>query len=443
MEIAKIQVSGVKAVLLGKGPGRWEIPAGIIGAGIRFAYGPEWTGLSKTVVFDCGGVTKDVVNAGELVTIPAEVVARPERKLLVGIYGVDASGEKAIPTLWLEGYVCAAADPSGDASTEPALPVWAQLEARIRALEEKSRTCAVSWVLEHASCSNRIEEVGYNGSMEAVLTADTGYVLDSVTVTMGAVDITAWAYRDGKVSIGAVTGDVVITAAAVQDVAADYIPLTTVDTSGYALAETGVPTAATSNWAYTHFIPAAEGQRFRYTGDTSLYSVYPSVCGYDGSGKLAEVLVANGNHSQGKDFTIPAGVSCIRCCFYTSDAVPHSIAVLSADMDAAGEVDFTEGITVSATGIQTDKAGGGATDYIPVEAGGHVTVYNIVPQDGGRIVMYDSNRVFKSAVTIYTQGVIAPAVTFAEITDASVAYVRVSANVLRDVKATVRPGAAQ
>lgn len=53
-------------------------------------------------------------------------------------------------------------------------------------------------------------------ALNATLTADSGMSVDSVTVTMGGTDITATAYDDSNdsVSIGSVTGDVVITATA-------------------------------------------------------------------------------------------------------------------------------------------------------------------------------------------------------------------------------------
>lgn len=53
-----------------------------------------------------------------------------------------------------------------------------------------------------------------NRAYSANLTADSGYTLDSVTVTMGGTDVTADVYADGVVTIAAVTGDVVITASA-------------------------------------------------------------------------------------------------------------------------------------------------------------------------------------------------------------------------------------
>lgn len=57
------------------------------------------------------------------------------------------------------------------------------------------------------------------GALEATLTADTGYTIDSVTVTMSEADITstAWDSATSKVTIASVTGNVVITATATED----------------------------------------------------------------------------------------------------------------------------------------------------------------------------------------------------------------------------------
>lgn len=50
----------------------------------------------------------------------------------------------------------------------------------------------------------------------ALITANTGYTLDTVTVTMGGTDISSTAVDDGAITIPAVTGNVVITATAVE-----------------------------------------------------------------------------------------------------------------------------------------------------------------------------------------------------------------------------------
>lgn len=133
MILAKIRVNGVQALPVDVK----HIPKGIIGGQIAFEYTDHmWDGLTKTVVFQ-GAVTKDVVNAGDLVTIPPEVVQRAAPSLHVGVYGTDAENNIAIPTLWADlGRIRAAADPSGDESTDESLPVWAQLQEQIDDLKE-------------------------------------------------------------------------------------------------------------------------------------------------------------------------------------------------------------------------------------------------------------------------------------------------------------------
>lgn len=137
MIAAKIQVTGVTAHTVY----RKVIPAGIIGAQLEFEYDMDvWSGLRKTVVFR-GPATKDVVTDASIVTIPPEVVEKPLYPLSVGVYGVDADGNLAIPTIWADlGIVRDSANPSGDTSTDPSLPVWAQIQSMIGNLEELDTT---------------------------------------------------------------------------------------------------------------------------------------------------------------------------------------------------------------------------------------------------------------------------------------------------------------
>lgn len=133
MIVAKIQVNGAIAHTLY----RKVIPAGIIGAQVEFEYAEDiWKGLHKTVVFR-GTVTKDVVTDSNIVTMPPEVAEKPLSVLSVGVYGVDADGNLAIPTIWADlGFVRDSANPSGDPTTDPSLPVWAQIQGMIGNLEE-------------------------------------------------------------------------------------------------------------------------------------------------------------------------------------------------------------------------------------------------------------------------------------------------------------------
>lgn len=113
------------------------IPQGIVGATISIEYTDSaWDGLQKTVVFR-GAVTKDVLDSGSEVTIPAEVVSRAGIYLYMGVYGVDTANNVVVPTIWIElGFVHGAAAPSGDTSADPSLPVWAQIQAMIGNLDD-------------------------------------------------------------------------------------------------------------------------------------------------------------------------------------------------------------------------------------------------------------------------------------------------------------------
>lgn len=138
MEIAKIDVSGVRARAIVYRP----IPMGIVGGTVRLEYSdPQWDGLNKTVVFQAGDITKDVLNPGELVRIPPEITRQVRRNVLVGVYGTDAQQNLVIPTLWATiGMVRDATSPSGDTSTDESMPVWAQLRDMIGNLEDLDTT---------------------------------------------------------------------------------------------------------------------------------------------------------------------------------------------------------------------------------------------------------------------------------------------------------------
>lgn len=157
MILGTIRVEGVRAIpVVVK-----HVPKGIKKAKVRFEYAdPMWDGLSKTVVFRAGDVTKDVLNAGELVDIPPEVVTEVGEILKVGVYG------EGIPTLWADlGRIRDATDPSGDESTDPSLPVWAQLLLMVGDLKSLNTTAkenlvaAVNEVLQKGGGTADPEEI--------------------------------------------------------------------------------------------------------------------------------------------------------------------------------------------------------------------------------------------------------------------------------------------
>ncbi len=79
-----------------------------------------------------------------------------------------------------------------------------------------STTWYVTQRLTNVTSSFEGTTIAKDGELTATLTADDGYTLDDVIVTMGGVDITAMVYSGGTVSIDEVTANVVITASAVE-----------------------------------------------------------------------------------------------------------------------------------------------------------------------------------------------------------------------------------
>ena len=86
-------------------------------------------------------MTKDVVTDANIITIPPEVVEKSLSALSVGVYGVDADSNLAVPTIWADlGFVRESANPSGDTTTDTSLPVWAQILAMIGDLDDLETT---------------------------------------------------------------------------------------------------------------------------------------------------------------------------------------------------------------------------------------------------------------------------------------------------------------
>lgn len=89
----------------------------------------------------------------------------------------------------------------------------------------ESSTKTITYNLSHVESSNSSTSVESGQRYTTRLTATGDYILNTVAVTMGGVDITSTAYSSGTVSIPSVTGNIVITATAVlavQSITATY-----------------------------------------------------------------------------------------------------------------------------------------------------------------------------------------------------------------------------
>lgn len=142
---------------------------------VEFIFSPDWAALTKTAVFTDGTVTVDVLQSrwhGNTVTVPAEVLTTAGRYVRVGVYGTGADGV-ALPTIWADlGKVRPGAEPSGDASTDPSLPVWAQLQALIGDLDDLTTKAKDNLV----AAINEAAKTGSGGSGSIDLRVAGGYI---------------------------------------------------------------------------------------------------------------------------------------------------------------------------------------------------------------------------------------------------------------------------
>lgn len=107
------------------------LTSGMVGQTIEFEYSSDFDGLTLTAVFTNGKTTVDVLNLGNQCVIPHEVLDTVGTLVKVGIYATKGN-ELVIPTVYAAvGVVLKGADPSGDVSADPTLPVWAQIQGII------------------------------------------------------------------------------------------------------------------------------------------------------------------------------------------------------------------------------------------------------------------------------------------------------------------------
>lgn len=131
MLVARVSVSRAEIGVRRFGP----ITAGMVGARVEVEFDSTWDDYTKTFVWSHNGVTID--DLGATGTIPTEVLEKSGGMLTFGVYGTK--DDTVLPTLWaVIGGVHAGADPSGDESADPTLPVWAQLQEDVEQLRQEN-----------------------------------------------------------------------------------------------------------------------------------------------------------------------------------------------------------------------------------------------------------------------------------------------------------------
>ena len=70
--------------------------------------------------------------------------------------------------------------------------------------------------LTNVSNSNSAIQIDYGNSYSATITANSGYGITSISITMGGVDITSTAFNNNEINISKVTGDLLISISATE-----------------------------------------------------------------------------------------------------------------------------------------------------------------------------------------------------------------------------------
>lgn len=96
--------------------------------------------MKKTAVFKrCGKtiVLTDTEWDGETAPVPPEMTEKAGQLVHVGVYGVSEDGKQITPTLYAPlGVIAKGAKPDGDPSTDPTLPVWAQIQRELTGVKK-------------------------------------------------------------------------------------------------------------------------------------------------------------------------------------------------------------------------------------------------------------------------------------------------------------------
>lgn len=131
MQVAKVLISENRATV----QDLKMITSGTVGATVAFEFDETWDGWTRSYLFRVG--FKVVQDAPKTGVIPAELIKKPGVRLEAGVFGTK--GGLQLPTIWADlGVVRTGVNPSGDPSTNPQLPVWAQLQQGVEAADQKA-----------------------------------------------------------------------------------------------------------------------------------------------------------------------------------------------------------------------------------------------------------------------------------------------------------------
>ena len=169
---------------------------------------------------------------------------------------------------------------------------------------EETVTYTITNTLSNVTSNNSATSVTAGSAYSATLTANDGYTMNTVTVLMGGVDVTDSVYSNGAITIGSVTGNVSITATAVEassaanwenGVAYTFKDLVENEHVDHATGEF----KAFANYYRTGYVPCFGAAWLKFTDN----GVYAEVAFYDSSKAFISGIILSNDSGY---FNVPA-----------------------------------------------------------------------------------------------------------------------------------------
>lgn len=208
----------------------------------------------------------------------------------------------------------------------------------------------ISNTLTHTTNSNAATYVADGDPYTGTISADSGYSIDSLTVQMGGVDITASAVSGDTISIASVTGNIVITAVATKVYNYHNLVLTATDASG-------------------NIAPYADNHSISSNGDDV------SGSGYNGQTLSGFIALANDNVKHvyrigGQGITWEGTQEYNRIAWYDSNHALLGVVIAAKRLDFSQYYPstVTEAGDLSAVAFKVTNAQGNVVSNVPASA---------------------------------------------------------------------------
>lgn len=246
--------------------------------------------------------------------------------------------------------------------------------------------------LAHVTNSNNATVINEQTAYSATLSAESGYVISSVTVTMGGTDITSTAYSNGTVSIASVTGDIVITASAIVHVTVKTVtgvtPLISIGditlTPGM-INDSGEIVSQSNSYVYDEFVPG--NAWITLNSSYALKDINHRTAGYDSSKSfLGRNYKNGGGFYEGASFVKMGYTGSVDSTCYLLN-LPYLLSNICT----------IEGVRISNTGEEQTESGYYSSDFIPIQTTGVGALSSISGTSKVTgIAFYDSSKTFIS-----------------------------------------------